>query len=287
MALGISFGKNKQKINTTTTSSGTETTNQNQTGTKSSTGTTTNTQTGTSSQQTTGSQTGQTTQTGQQTQQNQQTGSQTQTNFGSGVLAGLESQVMQLLGQSRTAGSFESGFDPDEYVSGVMAAAEAKAQNEIDLGANNIFSTVGGRENSMSQLLSAKLRNDSAASLAGVRAGAEGQAQGILRENFMANAQAAGQDQGFLAQLTNALKGGVSTGTTTEAGVTTGSTSQTGTSAQQNQQNQIGQESQTSTQVQELTELLSQILSGTTTSNNVENTQGTTTKKGGGFGLSL
>lgn len=287
MALGISFGKNKQKVDTTTTSSGTETTNQTQSGTKSSTGTTTNTQTGTSSQQTTGSQQGQTSQQGSQTQQSNQTGSQTQTNFGSGVLAGLESQVMQLLGQSREAGSFESGFDPSAYVEGVMAAAESQAQNSVDLGVNNVFSTVGGRENSMSQLLASKIRNDSAANLAGVRSQAEGSAQQILRENFLANAQGVSADNSFLTQLTNALKGGVSTGTTSEIGVQTGTTQQTGTSAQQNQQSQIGQESQQSTQIQELTELLSQIMNGTTVSNNVENTKGTTTKKGGGFGLSL
>lgn len=287
MALGISFGKNKQKVDTTTTSSGTETTNQTQSGTKSSTGTTTNTQTGTSNQQTTGSQTGQTSQQGSSQQQTSQQGTTQQTNFGTGVLAGLEQQVMQLLGQSRSAGSFESSFDPDAYVEGVMAAAESQAQNQVDLGVNNVFSTVGGRENSMSQLLAAKIRNDSAANLAGVRSQAEGSAQQILRENFLANAQGVSADNSFLTQLTNALKGGVSTGTTSETGTQTGNTSQTGTSAQQNQQSQIGQESQTSTQVQELTELLSQILAGTTTSNNVENTKGTTTKKGGGFGLSL
>lgn len=212
MAFGISFGSNKTKGSSTTNVNKTEDTNQTQSGTQLSTGV--SSQTGQSATTSTQTQTGATTQTGTTT--GSQTQQQSSTQFGEPVLAGLESTVQALLGNlPSTPSQLNDTFDKDQFVAGGVSAAQSQIQMDLEASLNSMFDQFGGRDdsNSMATLLANRARGDAAAQLAGVRSNLEAQGQGIERDRFLANLQGVGQQQGFLAQILDALKGGRATAT--------------------------------------------------------------------------
>lgn len=65
-------------------------------------------------------------------------------------------------------------FDVDAYVDGIMASATSRANEGLESDVNNLASAVGssGSGNSMVALLNNRLRNDTAANLAGIEADA-------------------------------------------------------------------------------------------------------------------
>lgn len=287
--LGLSFGSKKNKVDQTSNINKTETANQVQTGTKSQTGTV-DTQSSTTQQQTS--------QTSQQTNQagtSQTTGSQigqTSQNtsmFGEDVLSGLEGLVTDLFGSVGGGRPSISNFNVDEFVQNGIAAARANITDRIDSEVNQLMSSIGGStsNNSMGALLANKLRNAGAAELSGVTANLTAQGEGINRENILAENALAQTDQGFLANLLQALKGGNTTTTGTEA-VTTSQNQQTATTGSTTgTEVTTGSQQTSSTQTQNLMEQLEQLLSGTTNTVGTEHTKGTTKQSGGGLSLSL
>lgn len=292
MGLGISFGSNKQKSKSTSTVDKTEDTSQVQTGTQSqsSTGSSSTTQSQTNNQQTSQNteNIGATTQTS--TGQTSQSG--VSTLFSDAILGGLEGYAGNALSQLWSQGAVDTGalnFDSQSFIDQGMAAATSRTNNQIENDMNSLFDSIGGTSggNTMAALLASRLQNDAAASLAGTQANLTSQANEIVRNNLATEMASRGQEQGFVANLLSALKGGTATtaqvGTTAEqqAGTSqeigTGSQSQTGTSTGT---------SNTVTQQDVLT-ALEQLLSGTTHTVGTENTTGTTKKSGGGFGLSI
>jgi hypothetical protein len=133
----------------------------------------------------------------------------------------------------------------------------------------------------MAALLANRTRGDAAAQVAGINASLEAQAQDIDKNRFLANLQGTGQQEGFLTQILDALKGGRASATgatqTAEntAGGTQAATQQSGTSTTQQSQSEV---------MNQITQLLQQ-LTGTTTTAGTENSK--TTGKSGGFGLGL
>jgi hypothetical protein len=280
MAFGISFGKKKESGTQATQVAKTEATNQTQTGSQNVSGTT----------NTTGTSATQTTQTGAQQTSNQQatTGSQTQqqqsTQFSEPVLGALENTVNALLGGIPTQPAQMQGtFDHNAFVSQGTEAAASRIQGDLESTLNSMFDNFGGRDdqNSMAALLANRTRGDAAAQVAGINASLEAQAQDIDKNRFLANLQGTGQQEGFLTQILDALKGGRASATgatqTAEntAGGTQAATQQSGTSTTQQSQSEV---------MNQITQLLQQ-LTGTTTTAGTENSK--TTGKSGGFGLGL
>lgn len=277
MPFGLSFGVSKTKSSSTKSVDSTVTTDQTQNQSKDSTGVTSST--GTNNQQS--SQTGSTTQagtTGQQTA-GQQTSAQTTKSFSDAALGGIEAAVAKLFGTGAAGGSAELGgsFDHAAYVNDAVAGVEQKANTALNTGINSLYDNVGGKDdsNSMVALLANQARADTGGVVAGARASAEGQAQEIERQRYLAGLQGSGQTQSFLANLLGTLKGGVSTteGQTATNESQSGQSSQTGTSAQAGTSNQQTAQNQ----VQTLSELLASILKGT------EHTVGTEKEKSKGL----
>lgn len=282
MAFGISFGSKKEKGSTTTNVNKTETQDQTQTGTQTTTGLTQ--QSGTSATQTQGA----TTQSGATTGSTigQQTTTQQATQFSEPVLSSLESTVQSLLGTLPGAPSqMEGTFDHDQFVQGGVDAASSKIQGDLESSLNSIFDNFGGRDdqNSMATLLANRGRSDAQASIAGVRSQLEGQAQEIEKNRFLANLQGVGQQEGFLTQVLDALKGGraATTGETQTAEQTAGTSQQAGTTTG-SETTQTAQ-----TQLQQTIEQLLQHLNGTTTTVGTEATKSKGSSGGFGLGLSI
>lgn len=280
MAFGISFGSKKEKGTSLTNVNKTETQDQTQTGIQTTQGATSTT--GQSSTSTTGA----TTQTGATTGSTtgQQTTQQQATQFSEPVLSSLESTVQSLLGTLPGSPSqLDNNFNHEAFVQGGTEAAASKIQTDLESSLNSIFDQFGGRDdqNSMATLLANRGRSDAAASIAGVRSQLEGQAQEIERNRFLANLQGVGQQEGFLTQVLDALKGGraATTGTTQTAEQTAGTSQQAGTTAG-TETTQMSQQQLT----QQIQALLQQ-LQGTTTTVGTEATK--STGKSGGFGLGL
>lgn len=286
MAFGLSFGSKKKTTDTTSTVDKTDTTNQTQSQSGS--------QTSTGSSQSTGSQTGQST--GQQATTNigtsQTTGTttgqttQTTSAFSDSTLGAIEKAVGDLFG-SVGGKSPISAFDAGSFIDSGVTAAQSDINAGLESNINQLITNTGGTAgtNSMTALLSNRLRNDAAAEVAGVRANLTSQAEEIQRNNALADNTITATDQGFLGQLLGALKGGTVTTTGTESQQTSQNqqTQQEGTGRTSEQNAQ--QTSQQSTQTQELLSQLTQLLQGTTRTQGTENS--TTKEKSGGGGFSL
>ena len=166
-----------------------------------------------------------------------------------------------------------------------MDAATSRVSSDLESSLNSMFDNFGGRDdqNSMATLLANRTRSDAGASLAGTRASLEGQANDIERSNYTANLAGEGQQQQYLAQVLSALKGG----TTSTTGAVNTAEQQAGTSSQAGNQATTGSEQATTnqTQVQNLVEALSQILSGTTHTVGTEDSKNSS--MGGGMSLGL
>lgn len=291
MPFGLSFGINKSKSKSTTDVDRTDTSTQATTGAQSTTGTTTQattgstntTQSGTSDTNTTGSTTG--------TSTGSQSSTQTSTLFGDSVLGGLEGAVSQLLGAIPARGDTTMGgsFDHDAFIASGMDAASSRVTGDLEGSLNSLYDQFGGRDdsNSMVTLLANRARGDAGASLAGARGTLEAQAQGIERDRFLANLQGQASNQGYLNTVLSALRGGRST--------TTGEVLTAEQQAQQNQQasgtrsNTSGSEAtqSNSTSTQQLLELLSQMVNGTTHTVGTETTRSSGTNIGGGASASF
>jgi hypothetical protein len=293
MAFSLSFGKNKTTSNEVKTTDQTQVQNQNQLTDQNQTETSNTLTSGASN--TTGTNTGATQQSG--TSQSSTTGQQQQSGttslFSGSVMAALEAAGLGAL--TRTAGmapvntSVLGGFNAGQFVSDAVTQAAASAGQARDVAEGGMADSLGGtaRGNTMAALLSQQLASQQNAAVAGARNEATATAQGILRDNLQTQMAGQAQDQGFMANLMNLLRGGVQT------------TSQTGITSEQQSQatQQVGQEqsSQTQTQQQQqqtaattaLASMIQQLLSGTTALTGTESLEGTTSKKGGGFGLSL
>lgn len=287
MAFGLSFGSNKQKTNQTSKVDKTDVTNQQESGTKASSGTTTNSTTGSSTS------TG-TTQQSEQGRTNQQSSGSTtgqtqgqQQTFSDPILAQLEGVVAGLM--SKPTGAPASDFDSAEFVRAGVANAQRQTSMGLEDSLNKMFSAVGGTasDNSAVALLADQMRGGAATNLAAIEANLNKEAQAIDRENMVARAGIEAQGQGMLANLLQVLKGGVSTTTGTESQQTQQQQAGTSAGTSSGSQSQSQQQNQQSTQTQVLLELLSNMLSGTTNTKGTETTVGETTKKGGGFGLSI
>lgn len=286
MAFGLSFGSKKNTTKSTSNVDKTETTNQTQTGTQSQTGTTNQSSTGTQTGQSQGSQVttnlGTTSTTGQTTGTTQQTTSA----FSDSTLGAIESAVQNLFG---TVGSRApiSAFDAGSFVDSGVKAAQADINAGLESNINQLITNTGGTAgtNSMTALLSNRLRNDAASEVAGVRANLTSQAEEIARNNALADNTLTATDQGFLGNLLSALKGGTVTTTGTESQQTSQqqATQQEGTGRTSEQTAQ--QNSQQSTQTQELLSQLTQLLQGTTNTKGTESTTATNKSSGGGFSL--
>lgn len=291
MAFGFSFGKNKTRVEQDTTVNKTETTNQQQNTNQS------QTQTGTSNTNT--SQTGSTTGTqatkNSGTTTNQTTGTQAQTgltqSFSDMILGALEAKTAEALGVTTGGPTAESlsGFNRDQFVQGGMQAAQATSQAGLEQSINGLMDNVGGTTegNSMAALLANRLRNDAGASMAGTRSQLEGQAAQIQQGNVAARTQELGTNNAFVAQLLAGLKGGVTatSGTVQTAESQAGSQQQIGDSRTA-ENTQSSQQQQTES-TQALVSIIQQLISGTTNTQGTESVDGTTTKKGGGVGLSI
>lgn len=294
MAFGISFGKNKTKVNQTGTVAKTETTSQQ--GQEA----TSSFQTGTQNQQTSqsGSSTGSSTtnQTSLQTGQTSGTTNTTgkQSSFSDNLTSEIEGAISGLLaGVNETGQVVGRGvealgeFDSRGFVESIMANAEARSQSSLDESIGGIMDRIGSsaNNNSMAALLQQRVVNDSNAALGSVRGQAEAQANQILAQNLGASSGAMNETNNIGVALINALKGGnVTTNQATSMtelqrilNEATGNT----TTSEQSQQNSQSQQQTT----QMLAQIINNMMNGTTDSKGTETLVGTTSKKGGGLSL--
>lgn len=161
-------------------------------------------------------------------------------------------------------------FDVNNFVSGIASAAGAEIQNDLDSKINTMLSATGSSEsgNSMAALLGNKLRNDAAASMAGVvsQATAQGEAirqaqQGQITEEISG---LTGQLSGQIAQLLQVAQG--ATQQTTGVGSVLTSQQQSGqtTNNQQQTTRENTSGSQNTTTQQQQTGVVKQNESSTT-----------------------
>ncbi|KAK0039429.1 hypothetical protein Bpfe_031106 [Biomphalaria pfeifferi] len=152
-----------------------------------------------------------------------------QQNYSDATIAGLE----DLLGTSFASGATEAGqkaltdrlaqvradsnrtFDVSGFVSGITRAAASQTQMDMEGRINEMLSATGGSEtgNSMAALLGNRVRNDAAASFAGIASDAMATGEEIRRagmeSNTMQTSQLVGDISGQLGALLEASRGGI------------------------------------------------------------------------------
>jgi type VI protein secretion system component VasK len=210
--------------------------------------------------------------TGSQATTGQQAQSQTATTtlLNDATQKGLQTAIDNLfagLGSDRA--SIESGmgkmneFDPVAYVNGIMQAARSDASSNLDQSLNTMFSNVGGTEgtNSMAALLSNRARNATAANLAGINSQAQAAAGDQVRQNFTAGQGAMANFRELLPQLASILKGATATTDMSSVLQTIQNVLTTGQSATQTQE---ASNQQATSNTQTLEQLLSNVLSSLT-----------------------
>lgn len=299
MIFGLSFGKKKASTNEITDVNKTET------GTGSQSQATTGFNQGTSSTSSTGSQstTGIQTTTGTQNQSQTDRGTQSQTGttttLGSDVTAGLSTAVKALLAGgvndanianiSNLISGTATGFDPESFVNDTVLAARTRGEQTLQESDAGLQSMIGGTAgtNSMAALLANRGRNDLEASLAGIRAGAVGQAEDIRNKNLATAVGAQGSLTDQAAGLGGILKGAT---TTVDMTTLTDQLSQLlGTQGQttQNQSNTATAETQNTATTQLIAELVNALTNQSSTTIGTEKAQGTTKSGGGGFSIGI
>jgi hypothetical protein len=272
---GISFGKSGQS--TTTSTDSTTSGWQNQQGQN------TNTTTGNSSTTGSSSSTGSSTTSGSTNGWGSQSNSGTA--FDAATLAAIGGNIGAFIDRIMGGGAGKDAiaqlgtFDAQSFIDNTMKSALSQATDQFEQGVNSISSNVGGsaNENSAAALLANRLENATNSSLAGTRASAEQAAQGIQVQRAGAVAAASQGEQNALAQILNAIKGGVtSSNQTNQQGQNTNQS--TNTSENTNT-------SQNTNSTQTALEIINQLL------NSQQHTTGTetsdTSKSGGGLSLSL
>lgn len=179
---------------------------------------------------------------------------QIQTRLNEQLLGGLESLLGTLVGggggalgagqtaiQQRIGGLGNNTFDVEGFVSGIMTDAQSRSRSGLESDINGLASSVGGTGagNSMVALLNQRLRDDSAANLAGVQAQATAQGEAIRgRQSEELATLAQSGAQGMLGLLSGLLGARTESEVASELGqVTDRSASQTrdvsGTATQQ------------------------------------------------------
>lgn len=292
MAFGISFGKNKQKVNSTTTTNQLQT--QNQTGTTNEAKTEAQSSftqglTDTISQ---GSTAGQQATATQQATAGRETQAGRTSLFSDAVLASLQESSLGALDGVRAQNPINvsgvQNFDSEQFIANAVSRATAASGVVRDTSTNSLFDSIGGtaKGNTMAALLDQQLAMQQEGSIAGARNEASSTAAGIQRSNIQAELGVQGQEQGLMNSLLSLLRGGEQL--TEAASATEGS--QTGASSSQTAEQQSQSSSQATAQsteaISSLVSLITQLVSGTTQVTGTENTKGTTTKKGGGVSLS-
>lgn len=293
MALGLSFGKNKQKVDLTRTTDSTQTQTQNSTTNQQQTQATTS-QSNAASQAASQS-SGRTQQSG--TGSSQTAGTQVQTGrvqtFSDQVLSALEAAGLDSIGRASAGGRVNTssldGFNMGDFVNDAVTQASVAASRQRGISEGGMADSLGGtsRGNTMAALLSQQLALEEAGAVAGARSQATAQGMDILRQNIGTNIAASGQDQDFMTRILGALQGGqqTSTGEMITSQNQTNQTQQIGSEQSNQQQNQTSQQNQQ--QMSELISAIAQLVSGTSRTTGTETEKGTTTKAGGGVGLSL
>lgn len=291
MAFGISLGKNKEKIDKTTTVNKTESTNQTgsetTTGSKSSQTSSTGSQTSQSAGQTSSSQQGVTASQGTGVQKQVESS----TAFGEGVLEQIESALAPLFAQTAGSVNAESlnDFDKSAFISNGLARARSQIESSLGEAKGTTFSAIGGtaETNSAAAELAQRLDNQAASEFAGIEADLTATAEGINRDNLSAASSIGSQDQQFLVGLLETLKGGRSESVGAAETATSETGSQSQTAASQTSEQAAQQNAQQTTAVENLVETLNSLLVGVTNTTGTENTKGKVSKSGGGVGLSI
>lgn len=240
---------------------------------------------------------GSTSQTGTTSGNEASTTTGTTTNYSSQVLASLDAILSQQLGDGTAGTGNVSGvnsalqerlkqvqelaakpaFDIEGYVGGITQAAQVASQSELDSRINGMLSSTGASEggNSMAALLGNKLRNETAASLAGVKANATAQGQQIQQaEQANLTTQISGLSSDIMGNL-NSLLAAAKGGTQTSTGAAN-------TVSNQTQQQSGTQQSQTTEQLQQnatQTETSNTVQQGTTSTTGASNTNSSSSTK--------
>lgn len=293
MALGLSFGKNKQKVNSTTT------TNQLQSQTQA--GTTSEAKTEAQSSFTQGltDTISQGSTAGQQATATQQAtaGREAQTGrtslFSDAVLASLQESALGSLDGVRGQNPINVGgvqnFDSEQFITDAVTRATAASGVVRDTSTNSLFDSIGGtaKGNTMAALLDQQLAMQQEGSVAGARNEAAATAAGIQRSNIQAELGVQGQEQGLMNSLLSLLRGGEQLTEAESAQEGSQAGGSTSTSAEQQSQASSQATAQSTQAISSLVSLIAQLVSGTTQTTGTENTKGTTTKQGGGASLSI
>lgn len=263
---------------------------QSQIGTKESTGSSSTT----GSQSSAGSAAGTSTQssTGGAKTQESQTSSGSQ--FGKEVLDGLKMLL------SGTGGGFSAGidglataagasldtlgkFDAGKYVSGIVDSASAGITSGLESGLNGLSMAAGGSAegNSMVQLLGARVREDAAAKLAGIKSEATAAGNQIMNNNASTASNLSGAQMNPLLQLSQIIKGGESSQSGLTAGEQLNTALTTGATTQQTSE----QTNTIQNQLTALTDLISQLTNSSenVNSNSVRTLDTKSTGKETGF----
>lgn len=164
-----------------------------------------------------GSQTSQTKQAGVEAAQSVGTANSQQ--FSDGFLALLERATAESLGRSQDAGAqiskeiqAQSGpgaFDADAYIRSTVGAAESALVPQTESAVNRLKMTAGGGSgNSAVQLLENRVRNENAATVAGVRGDATARAAEIQRNRASTLTQLTTSLDANMSALLASLKGG-------------------------------------------------------------------------------
>jgi hypothetical protein len=195
---------------------------------------------------------------------------------GNGASAGAQKSAIQL-----------GAFDPETYVNNALKTAQTQSNVDLAKGISAIFDGIGGAKNSMSQLLAGTLRNQATANLAQVHNQATQTAQNIVAQDATTQAQVGGEQDSFLTNLIQSLKGAQTTSdaaaTTQQDQAGTTATGGTTTTADSSTQNTTSKTDSTS----QLISLLSTLLNTNQTTAVNSTTKGTDTKvsAGGTFGF--
>lgn len=281
---GLSFGTSKEKTNQT------QTVDQTVAGTQNTSGTQNQNTTSQSNTASTG-----TSSTSQATDQTQNTTGKTATtgvtqNFDAKTLEALGGNIgqfiSQILGGSSGGADAKAAlgtFDPEKFINDTMKAATASTADQVGQATRGVTSLVGGNasENSMSALLDAKINNDASASLAGVNAKAQSDAQAIQATRAGTLNQIDTSHGNTLSQVLDAIKGG--TQTTSQDQSQVGSTGTTGT----NTATTNTSEQSSTQQSQQLIDIINQLVNSNQHTTGTTNVAGTTSKTSGGLSLGL
>lgn len=296
MPLGISFGFGKKKQK----SSGTATLDKLETSLQSGLESTASTSTGseTTSQSATSSSQGTSTTGGSTSQNTSSTGTQTQTGtsrtLSQSVQSALESALTGLIGRSDASAQTVADsaasltdFDPNQFVSGVVAGAESRINEGLDSSLGQLFSRIGGTDgsNTMASILANRARSNAASELAGIESQAAATAAQIQQGNVGTTAQALNANQGLIPALASVLKGAeVTTESSTlqqELANILGTQQATTQVAENSQQNQ----NVATQKVQELLQLVAQAMQSSTQTNATETQKTKGSSSGFNFGL--